>query len=118
MTDAATELQLQPSHSSDRDQREITDILDVSMMFAQMDYLRDSDMLLQYLPLFMAQGFNVPTCAEVASEGACTESTDSLDEVVTWRDNPDVNRIAGRPVRLRFIVRDADLFSLRFFSDR
>ena len=56
------------------------------------------------------EGFLLGDCDELFG--------DSLDEVVTWRDNPNVNRIAGRPVRLRFIVRDADLFSFRFFSDR
>ena len=50
MTDAATELQLQPGNSSGPDQRKVTDFLDVSMMFAKMDYLRDSDML-HHLPL-------------------------------------------------------------------
>ena len=31
-----------------------------------------------------------------------------------WDGNPDLGRLAGTPVRLRFVMRDADLYSLRF----
>lgn len=31
-----------------------------------------------------------------------------------WRGGADVGRLAGRPVRLRFVMRDADLYSFRF----
>jgi len=37
-----------------------------------------------------------------------------IDRVATWKGNADVSAFAGRPVRLRFAMRDADLFSLRF----
>ena len=39
---------------------------------------------------------------------------DSLDRTVTWKNGGDVSRLAGRPIRLRFVLRDADLFSLKF----
>ena len=39
---------------------------------------------------------------------------DELDRVVTWCGNGDVGALAGEPVRLRFVMRDADLFSFRF----
>ena len=39
---------------------------------------------------------------------------DRLDHVVQWRDNADVGRLTGRPVRLRFELKDADVFSFRF----
>ena len=40
---------------------------------------------------------------------------DSLDLAAAWKDNTtDVSRLAGRPVRLRFVVRDADLYSFQF----
>ena len=42
---------------------------------------------------------------------------DSLDRTVTWKNGGDVSRLAGRPIRLRFVLRDADLFSLKF-SDK
>mgnify|MGYP003318227912 FL=1 len=56
------------------------------------------------------KGFALADCDELFG--------DSLDEIVTWHDNPKVEGLAGRPVRLRFVVRDADLFSFRFFSER
>jgi hypothetical protein len=39
---------------------------------------------------------------------------DSLERVVTWKGSPDVGALSGRPVRLRLVMRDADLFALRF----
>ena len=31
-----------------------------------------------------------------------------------WKQGPDVGALAGKPVRLRFVLKDADLYSLRF----
>jgi hypothetical protein len=31
-----------------------------------------------------------------------------------WKDNPDLGTLAGTPVRLRFVMRDADLYSIKF----
>jgi hypothetical protein len=39
---------------------------------------------------------------------------DSLDRTVTWADENSVARLAGKPVRLRFRLQDADLFAFRF----
>ena len=39
---------------------------------------------------------------------------DAIDRVVTWRHQPDLAPHAGKPVRLRFALRDADLFAYRF----
>ena len=39
---------------------------------------------------------------------------DTLERPVTWRKSGDVGGLAGRPVRLRFVLRDADLFAFRF----
>jgi len=39
---------------------------------------------------------------------------DAVREVVKWRKSADVRRLAGRPVRLRFVMKEADLYSLRF----
>src|SRR4029079_1755737 len=41
---------------------------------------------------------------------------DSLDRKVTWKAGSDVGALAGKPVRLRFRIEDADLFALRFAS--
>ncbi len=39
---------------------------------------------------------------------------DEISRVYTWKDGSDVSRLAGKPVRLRFVIRDADLYSFRF----
>lgn len=37
-----------------------------------------------------------------------------LDGLARWRHGTGFGALAGQPVRLRFVMRDADLFSLRF----
>ena len=39
---------------------------------------------------------------------------DEIDAVVSWRGGADVSALAGRPDRIRFAMKDADLYSLRF----
>ncbi|MFA6109013.1 MAG: hypothetical protein WDA75_09590 [Candidatus Latescibacterota bacterium] len=39
---------------------------------------------------------------------------DHLERVVQWQGTPDLGAYAGRPVRLRFALRECDLYSLRF----
>jgi hypothetical protein len=47
--------------------------------------------------------------------GECQDTIgNELDRVVQWKAGSDVSSLAGKPVRLRFILEDADLFSLRF----
>ena len=41
---------------------------------------------------------------------------DQIDGKVTWKAGPDVSRITGRPVRIRFVMKDADLYSFRFLD--
>jgi hypothetical protein len=38
---------------------------------------------------------------------------DSIERVVTWKNGDDVSSLAGKPVRLRFVLNDADLYSMR-----
>ncbi|MFO0810928.1 MAG: hypothetical protein U0746_20045 [Gemmataceae bacterium] len=37
-----------------------------------------------------------------------------IERAATWKDGDNVSRLAGTPVRLRFVLKDADLFALRF----
>jgi hypothetical protein len=37
-----------------------------------------------------------------------------LQRIVEWKAGSDVSRLAGTPIRLRFVLRDADVYSLRF----
>jgi hypothetical protein len=34
--------------------------------------------------------------------------------VVTWKSGSSVAALSGKPVRLRFVMKDADLYSIRF----
>lgn len=38
----------------------------------------------------------------------------AVDRPVRWKSGADLSKLAGTPVRLRFVMQDADLFSLRF----
>ena len=55
-------------------------------------------------------GFSLEECNEIFGN--------SLKRSVTWKSDAKVGAIAGQPVRLRFELKDADLFSLRFGSSR
>jgi hypothetical protein len=39
---------------------------------------------------------------------------DSLERTVTWKNGAEVSGLAGKPIRLRVVLKDADLFSFRF----
>ena len=51
-------------------------------------------------------GFSLSECWEIIG--------DEIERVVTWQENPELGALAGKPVRLRFVMKDADLYSLRF----
>jgi len=52
------------------------------------------------------QGFALTDCKTLVG--------DSIEQQVRWENDPDLAAIAGMPVRLRFVMQEADLFSLRF----
>jgi hypothetical protein len=39
---------------------------------------------------------------------------DEIGRVVGWKNSPDLSTLAGKPVRLRFVMKDADLYAFRF----
>lgn len=51
-------------------------------------------------------GFGLDACPPIFG--------DSVDRAVTWGDGADVGALAGIPLRLRFVLRDADLYSFWF----
>ena len=51
-------------------------------------------------------GYTLADCPEIIG--------DELEHVVTWKDQSDLKSLAGKPVRLRFNLKDADLYSIRF----
>lgn len=58
-----------------------------------------------------AQGVPVPG---FALEECVEDIGDDLERVVRWQSGPDVAPLAGKPVKLRFSMSDADLFAFRF----
>lgn len=49
------------------------------------------------------------------SEGDCDEIFgDAVERPVSWKDSTNVSKLAGSTVRLRFVLKDADLYSFRF----
>jgi hypothetical protein len=52
------------------------------------------------------KGYTLRDCDEIYG--------DYLERTVTWKGAADVSALAGQPVRLRFALRDADLYSLQF----
>ncbi len=53
-------------------------------------------------------GFGLNDCVELLG--------DDLERVVRWSGGVDVSRLEGVPVRLRFVLRDADLYAFQFVS--
>jgi len=51
-------------------------------------------------------GFELNNCIEIVG--------DEISHVVKWKDSSDLSQLAGTPVRLRFVMRDCDLYSFRF----
>lgn len=51
-------------------------------------------------------GYGLDDCGELFG--------DSLDRAVSWGARGDTAPLAGRPIRLRFVIHDADVFSFRF----
>ncbi len=49
-----------------------------------------------------------------ALEDCVTLYGDSLDQAITWKDEPDLAALAGKPVRLRFVLTEAEVFAFRF----
>jgi lysophospholipase L1-like esterase len=54
-------------------------------------------------------GFALSDCEEIFG--------DSLRRRVRWKAGADVRSLAGKPVRLRFALKDADLYSFKFEPD-
>ena len=54
-------------------------------------------------------GYALSDCPEIIG--------DEITRVVAWKSGADVARFAGQPVRLRFAMKDADLYSFRFRNE-
>ena len=52
------------------------------------------------------EGFGMKDCYPVFG--------DTIERTVIWKNGSDVSKLAGRKVRLRFVLKDADLYSFQF----
>ena len=55
------------------------------------------------------EGFALADCPEIFG--------DQIERVVAWKGGSDVIQLAGKAIRLRFVLKDADLYSVRFEQD-
>ncbi len=55
------------------------------------------------------EGFSLDDSAELFG--------DSIEQHAQWSSGSDVSRLAGQPVRLRFALKDGDLYSYRFVDE-
>jgi hypothetical protein len=51
-------------------------------------------------------GYSLEECDEIYG--------DSVDRAITWSGGDDLSSLAGKPVRLRFVMQDADLYAIQF----
>jgi hypothetical protein len=54
----------------------------------------------------LIEGYALEDCREIIGN--------ELDRLVEWKGSTDVSALAGKPVRLRLVMRDADLYSIQF----
>jgi hypothetical protein len=53
-----------------------------------------------------------------AAGGVRVEVQDEIARRVEWKGDADLGELAGKSVRLRFVLKDADLFSFRFMKSK
>lgn len=51
-------------------------------------------------------GFNLQDCLEITG--------DEIERTISWKGAPDLEKLAGRSVRIRFVMKECDLYSFRF----
>ena len=53
-------------------------------------------------------GFALEDCPEIIG--------DQIERTVSWKQGPDLGLLAGKPIRLRFVLKDADLYAFQFVA--
>jgi hypothetical protein len=54
------------------------------------------------------KGYTLADCPEIIG--------DKIERTVSWKGGADVSALAGKPIRIRFAIKDADLYSVKFES--
>ena len=81
------------------------------------------DMLLGDTSGLVALGVELLESAAISSYSRTQEADadevigDTIDRPVTWNGSSDVSALAGQPVRLRFVLNDADVYAFQFKKD-
>ena len=52
------------------------------------------------------KGYTLDDCSDIYG--------DEVERTVTWANSADLRSFSGSPIRLRFSMKDADLYSIRF----
>ncbi len=53
------------------------------------------------------EGFRLADCDRI-------HTTNEMNRIVTWHRQSDLSRLAGKPIRLRFVMNDTDLYAFQF----
>ncbi len=61
---------------------------------------------IQYPDGSPVQGFSLDECTPCVG--------DTIEGLITWKNQPDLAALAGKPVRLKFAMNECDLYSFRF----
>ena len=51
-------------------------------------------------------GFSLADCPEIVG--------DEIERIVRWKGSENLSALGGKTIRLRFVMKDADLYALRF----
>ncbi|MAD81100.1 MAG: hypothetical protein CMJ50_09700, partial [Planctomycetaceae bacterium] len=60
----------------------------------------------QFQRFQMMLQYGIADCLEIVG--------DDIAQTVRWKESPDVGTLSGKPVRLRFVMAQCDLYSFRF----
>lgn len=52
------------------------------------------------------KGFELENSSEIIGN--------EIEKEVSWKGKPNLNELSGKPIKLRFVMKDADLYSIRF----
>lgn len=53
-------------------------------------------------------GYTLDDCPEIIG--------DEISRVISWKNGEKVSQVEGQPIRLRFVMKEADLFSIKFIE--
>ncbi len=91
----------------------------LTMWFSRVDPAQSVAALLLEAAELCPSAVGVSATTDVSVEGLaladCPELIgDRIGQVVRWKKGDDLGSLRGKPVRLRFLLRDADLYAIQF----